>query len=167
MTTLPAQLRGYTLLELVLVLAIIATTIAAAAPVLSKFARGQRAEEAARQFVALTRYARSQAVADGATYQLAIDTNAGKWQLKVLEDESTETYGEASGPFAKQYSVPEGIEIQAELTAKDGQQAITFDSTGRCDTGTVRFSGHGSEITVKCETPTETYRVVKDAGGRS
>ena len=57
--------------------------------------------------------------------------------------------------------------IQAELPLTNGQPAITFDATGRCDTGTVRFVGHGSEVAVTCDTPIETYRVVKDEGGRS
>ena len=44
------QSRGYTLLELVLVLAILAIALAAVAPSLSAFAAGRKAEDAARQF---------------------------------------------------------------------------------------------------------------------
>ena len=49
----------------------------------------------------------------------------------------------------------------------DGQQAITFDATGRCDTGTLRFIGFGGDITVTCAAPVEVYRILKDTGGQS
>jgi prepilin-type N-terminal cleavage/methylation domain-containing protein len=166
------QLRAYTLLELVLVLAILAITVAAAAPVLSNFARGRRVEEAARQFVALTHWARSQAINDGVTFQILIDTSAGSWRVNVQDGEmsgvgSDATFVQASGPFGRVYTAPEGVEIQSELPVINGQRAITFDPTGRCDTGSVRFVGNGSQVTVSCDAPIETFRILKDNGGRS
>src|SRR5512133_2687940 len=146
MTFRTAQPRAYTLLELVLVLAILATTIAAAAPMLSAFARGRRAEEAARQFVALTHWARSQAITDGVTYQLVIDASARTWRLNIQEDAvqgEEATFTEASGPFGRVFAAPEGVEIQSQLPLINGKQAITFDATGRCDTGAIHFVGHG------------------------
>ena len=103
--------RAYTLLELVLVLAIIASTLAMAAPALSGFARGRRAEEAARQFVALTRWARSQAVTDGVAYKLVVDPAAGQWKLNI-HDAATDSFTESTGPFGRVFKVPEGVEIQ-------------------------------------------------------
>ena len=166
------QFRGYTLLELVLVLAIIAVTVAAAAPVLSNFARGRRVEEAARQFMALTHWARSQAITDGVTYQLVVDASAGTWHLNVQDGIPRDiggntTYTAATGPFSRVYTAPEGVEIQTELPLVNGQQAITFDATGRCDIGSVRFVGNGNEVTVSCNAPLETYRILKESGGRS
>ncbi len=172
MAARPDQYRAYTLLELVLVLAIIAVTVAAAAPVLSNFARGRRVEEAARQFVALTHWARSQAINDGVTYQLVIDVAAGSWRLNVQDGGANDagsdaTFVQASGPFGRVYTAPEGVEIQTELPMVNGQQAITFDPTGRCDTGVIHFVGSGSQVTVSCDAPIETYRILKDNGGNS
>lgn len=165
MNGLTRTIRGYTLLELVLVLAILATTIAVAAPMLSAFARGRRAEEAARQFLALTRWARSQAVTDGQTYQLNIDASAGRWWLSV-QDQDGGTFSQVSGPFGKVFVVPEGVQIQPSMLANNGQQAISFDPTGRCDTGVIHFVGMGSDIVVTCDAPVEPYRILKDNGGR-
>jgi len=158
--------RAYTLLELVLVLAIIASTLAMVAPALSGFARGRRAEEAARQFVSLTRWARSQAVTDGVSYQLIVDPTAGQWKINTY-DAVTGSLTESISPFGRVYSVPEGVEIQAELPVVEGQQTITFDASGRCDTGTLHFVGFGSDITVTCNAPVEVYRSLKDNGGQS
>jgi Tfp pilus assembly protein FimT len=157
--------RAYTLLELVLVLAIIAATLAMVAPSLSGFARGRRAEEAARQFVSLTRWARSQATTDGVSYQLTVDPSLGQWKLTVQDD--TDSFTDTPGPFGRVFSVPEGVEIQAELPIVEGQQTITFDASGRCDTGTLHFIGFGSDITVTCTAPVEVYRILKDNGGQS
>lgn len=159
-----AQSRAFTLLELVLVLAIIASALAMVAASLSGFARGQRADNAARQFVSLTRWARSQAVTDGVSYRLTVDSAAGQWQLSV-QDPATDSFIESPSPFGRVFSVPEGVEIQAELPVTDGQQMITFDPTGRCDTGTLHFVGHGSDVTVSCNTPVEVYCILKDNGG--
>lgn len=159
-----AQFRAFTLLELVLVLAIIASALAMVAATVSGFARGQRADNAARQFVALTRWARSQAVTDGVSYQLKVDTSAGQWQLSV-QAPASDSFIESPSPFGRVFSVPEGVEIQAELPITDGQQTITFDPTGRCDTGTLHFTGYGSDVTVACSAPVEVYRILKDNGG--
>ena len=159
------HLPAYTLLELVLVLAIIASTLAMVAPSLSGFARGRRAEEAARKFVSLTRWARSQAVTDGVTYQLVVDPSLGQWKVNLQDD--TGTFGDTPGPFGQTFSVPEGVEIQCELPVVDGQQTITFDPTGRSDTGTLHFTGFGSDITVTCNASVEVYRILKDNGGQS
>ncbi len=165
MTSRSKQSRAYTLLELVLVLAIIASTLAMVAPSLSGFARGRRAEDAARQFIALTRWARSQAATDGVSYQLTVDPSLGQWKLNVQDD--TDSFTDTPGPFGRVFSVPEGVEIQCELPIVEGQQTITFDASGRCDTGTLHFVGFGSDVTVTCVAPIEVYRILKDDGGQS
>ena len=157
---------GYTLLELVMVLAIIATALAMLAPSLSGFATNRKTEEVARQFVSLTRWARSQAVADGTTYQLVIDAQAGRWWLMVQPADSTD-FEEVLGPFGRVYTVPEGVEIRPELPVVNGQQAIQFDPTGRNDVAVIHFTGPRSDITVACDAPVEDFRILTDAEVRS
>lgn len=152
--------RAYTLLELVLVLAILGIVLAAAAPSLRSFAAGRKAEDAARQFVAVTRWARSQAVSDGVSYKLVIDPNAGTWQLELADDQD-----EAGIPpaLARVFTSPEDVSIQTNLTAVDGQLAITFDPTGRNEVAEIHFIGPESDVTVSCGAPSEDFRVLKDA----
>ncbi len=165
--TMKRTTSGYTLLELVLVLAILATAIAALAPSLSGFAAGRKAEETARQFVSLTRWARSQAVAEGVTYQLVIDANGGRWWLTVQEADS-EAFEDVPGPFGRVYSAPEGVEIRPEMPLINGQQAIIFEPNGRNDIATIRFVGpHNNEVTVACHAPVEDFRILTETEARS
>jgi type II secretion system protein H len=156
---------GFTLLELVLVLAIIATALLAVAPSLSGVVHGRKPEEVARRFVALTRYARSQAVTEGVTYQVCIDARGRKWWLGIEDDDaqSATAVDPADTPFGKVYSLPDGVALQTDLPATNGQQTLTFDPTGRSDVGSVHFVGQGIDVEVACDAPVDEFRIVKDA----
>jgi prepilin-type N-terminal cleavage/methylation domain-containing protein len=56
---------GFTLLELILVLALLLTVVGFAAPTLARFFRGRGLDSEAQRFLALTRYGQSRAVAEG------------------------------------------------------------------------------------------------------
>jgi prepilin-type N-terminal cleavage/methylation domain-containing protein len=154
---------GYTLLELVLVLAILATALAMVAPSLSGFIRGRKTEESAAQFVALTHWARSQAISDGASYQINLDPAGGRWWISVEEGD---TYTDVSGPFGRVYAVGDGVELQTDIPAVDGKRTITFDPAGRSDVGVVRFVGNGGMIEVACDAPVDEFHVVQSGGSR-
>src|SRR5947207_6133930 len=62
--------RGFTLLELVVVMLILTVMLAMVAPSLSGFGRGRQAEQAAANILALSRWAREQAISDGRVYRL-------------------------------------------------------------------------------------------------
>ena len=64
---------GLTLLELVLVMVIICTILAMAAPSLRGFFTSRETSDAAAQIVALTHLARSQAITEGRVYRLNLD----------------------------------------------------------------------------------------------
>lgn len=153
---------GYTLLELVLVLAILAIALAAVAPTLSGFASGRQAENTARQFVGLTRFARSQAVSDGIAYQILLQPDNGSWQLQMQEMEG-QPFAEMPGPFGRVFTVPEGVTMTTDVPAVDGVQAINFDASGRSDVGVIHFVGPNSDIVVECDAPVEEYRILKDS----
>jgi len=59
------QCGAFTLLELLLVLALLAMAVAMAAPSLSRFFHGRALDSEARRMLALTRYAQSRAVSEG------------------------------------------------------------------------------------------------------
>lgn len=157
MTPLSRTTSGFTLLELVLVLAVLAATFAAVAPMLSGFTRGRKVEDTARQFVALTKWARCQAVSDGAVYELVIDPKAGTWGLRV---EDGDTFSEVASPLGKVYSAPEEVHIETDIPVVGGQQAIVFDPSGRSDVASVRFVGVNSVIEVSCDAPIDEFHVI-------
>jgi len=150
--------RGYTILELVLVLAILAMALAAVAPSLSGFIAGRKAEEAAARFLALTHYARSQAVTDGLEYELVVDSKEGKWWLRTLDGEETQ---EVDGAFGKVFEAPEGVAVESDIAASEGEQVIRFDPSGRSGVGTVRFVGVQNEVAVVCDAPLQGFRVLQ------
>ncbi len=57
--------RAFTLMELLLVLALLAMAVAVAAPSLARFFRGRALDSESRRMLALTRYAQSRAVSEG------------------------------------------------------------------------------------------------------
>ncbi|NJL31770.1 MAG: type II secretion system protein [Phycisphaerales bacterium] len=61
----PERHHGFTLLELILVMGIVALAAALAAPTLGNFARGRGLTDQARQLLAVVQYCQDQAVSQG------------------------------------------------------------------------------------------------------
>lgn len=83
--------RAFTLIEFILVMALLAVVMAMAAPSLSNFFRGRKLESEARRFVALTRYAQNRAVSDGLPMILWVDRTEGTYGLREQDRYSVET----------------------------------------------------------------------------
>ena len=73
---------AFTLIELILVMAMLMIVLSVAAPSLSNFFRGRSLDSEARRFVSLTRYGQSRAVAEAAPMDLWIDTTQGGYGLE-------------------------------------------------------------------------------------
>jgi general secretion pathway protein H len=152
---------GFTLLELVLVLAIIAVILAVVAPTFSGFAAGRKPQDAAARFVALTHYARSQAIAEGRTYRIILDPAQGQWWL--ANDDSG--MSPVAGPYGQMYAAADGVRMETNAPLENGQPTLRFESNGRCDPARVRFMGERSTVEVECLLPVDTFHVV-DGGGQ-
>ena len=72
--------RGFTLVELVVVVALIATAMALAATVFSAGLPGQQLRGAARELAAQLRYTRAQALVTGVPQSFQLDTRTREWQ---------------------------------------------------------------------------------------
>src|SRR3954451_5735592 len=94
--------RGFTLLELILVMAIIAIVAAITVPSFRTFAIGRNSQNTASDIIGLTNYARTQAASEGRVYRLNFDTTNGAFWL-------TAKYGGAfigpSNDFCDRYQV--------------------------------------------------------------
>jgi len=100
---------GFTLIELILVLAVLATVLAVAAPSLARFFHGRKVEEEARRFLALTRYGQSRAVAEGLPMVLWMDLENRRYGLQA---ESTFL---EEDPRARLYEMDESLRLEVEL----------------------------------------------------
>lgn len=109
-----AQHRGgsaaFTLIELILVMALLATVLAVSAPSLSRFFRGRTLDSEAHRFLALTRHAQQRAVSEGVPMVLWFDTGQRTYGLNAdtsFVEEDTQAEG---------FSVDEGLEIEVLLS---------------------------------------------------
>ncbi len=115
--------RAFTLIELILVMALLVITISLITPTVSKFFDGRAVDSEIGRFVALTHYGQSRAVSEGVPMMLWIDAKRQTYGLKQEPG-----YSDAD-PKAVDYAVANGLKIDV---AKGMPVAQTANSqTGR------------------------------------
>ena len=151
--------RGFTLLELVLVMVIIGTVLAMAAPSLRGFFASRQTEDAAASIVALTRLARSQAVAEGRAYRLNFDLKETTYWLTAQTEGA---FRNLSSEFGRVFLLPEGTELELKVEGVPANRDyVSFQPTGRTEAATIRLKGRqGESVEIACLSPTESYKVV-------
>jgi len=144
---------GFTLLELVLVMVVICTVLAMAAPSLRGFFASRQTQDTAAYLVALTELARSQAISEGRVYRLNLDPVEGTYWLTVQgggDFERLET------EFGRTFRLPDGVRM--ELSTDSGH--ITFQPTGRVDAAKNRLTARqGDRAFVNSTAATERFQV--------
>jgi len=158
------------------VLVLISTILAIAAPSLRSFVHGRQTSDAAAHMLALTRLARSQAVALGCVYRLNIDTEEGTYWLTRQE---VGAFVEIEGDQGRRHLLPVGVSVAVESptaaesptgagspTASESVWSIQFYPDGRSDVATIALaSGEGEVLCVTCPSASERFRVVSLAEG--
>ena len=76
-------LAAFTLIELILVMAILTLAVSITAPALSNFFRGRTLDSEARRLLALSREGQSRAVSEGVPMELWFDTKQGIYGLEA------------------------------------------------------------------------------------
>lgn len=110
--------RAFTLIELILVMALLSIVLAVSAPALSGFFRGRTADAAARRLVSLIRYGQSRAVSEGVPVILWIDARRGTYGL-----EQEPGYVDLD-PKAVRFELPKDLRIEVtDLPAIRSTQA--------------------------------------------
>lgn len=105
--------RGFTLIELILVLALLAVVLGVAAPSLARFFHARKLDEEAQRFLALTRYGQSRAVSEGVPMVLWVDPDAGAYGLEA------ETSYTGEDPRAIEFEVDPSVRVEVETRADD------------------------------------------------
>ncbi len=103
---------AFTLIELILVLALLAIITSFTAPSLSRFFRGRTLDSEARQLLSLTHAAQSRAVSDGFPVLLWLDTPQRQYGLQ-LETSSQTSGSQDIDPKAEQFSFDDTLKIEA------------------------------------------------------
>lgn len=102
--------RAFTLIELIIVMAMLVTIIAVTFPSLQRFFRGRTLESEARRFLTLTRYAQNRAVAEAIPMVLWIDENDRSYGLEA------QTGFLEKDDKAVSYVLDEKIEVEVETS---------------------------------------------------
>src|SRR5262245_30234164 len=100
--------HGFTLVELMLVMALLTIVFALALPALKGFFHGRDLDSEAPRFLSLTRYGQSRAVSEGVPMVLWIDARRGTYGLQQqagYADPDTR---------AMEFDLKEGMKIQAQ-----------------------------------------------------
>ena len=152
--------RGMTLLELILVMLILSTVLAMAAPSLRGFFASRRIDDAAVQILALTQFARSQAITEGIVYRLNVDTHDRVYWLTA---QKAGVFEKLETEFGQVYTLPKDVELDLEdFDQKDKDVFLTFSPHGTVTAGLIRLTDRsGRVVEVSCPSVTETFSIVE------
>ena len=128
---------GYTLLELVTVVAIVAVASAMAYPSFAGLRRGQELESAAVGLTQKLRLARWRAVVTGGRVRVApVRAADGSWRFRVEREQGT-----AWVPDGDDQSIPRGT-----VVAVAGAAEKVFNPDGTCSLGSITLRGARGEV---------------------
>ena len=113
-------LRAFTLIELILVLALLGIITSMVAPAMSNFIRGRAIDSEARRLFALIHAGQSRAVSEGLPQALWVDEKSSTYGLEA------ETSGPNGDPRAERLTVDETLQIAVVNTG--GATPSTFRS---------------------------------------
>jgi type II secretion system protein H len=120
---------GFTLLELIVVMTLLTVVFAVAAPRLGRFMSGREIDEECRRLLALTRYARSEAIGSGRRMELWIAPRKGEYGLRAEARSNEET----RPPLRFELAEKLAIEIEDSALDDQGEGVILFWPDGGID----------------------------------
>jgi len=153
---------GFTLLELIVVLVLLSTVLAIAAPSLRGFARGRQTSDTAARILALTRLARSRSASWGCPMRLNLDPDQREYWLTM---QTGGVWVELEGDLGRRHELPVGVTMQLDLPWLDDrpdESYVQFHPDGRCDEATIQLTGGQGEVyQVTCPSPSERFRIIQ------
>ncbi len=151
---------GFTLLELVLVMVILSTVLALAAPSLRGFFASRQTHDTAAQILALTQLARSQAISEGIIYRLNFDTRERTYWLTA---QKAGAYERLDTSFGQKFTLPKDMILELEdVDEEEDDVFLAFTPQGTVTAGTLRLIDRGGRaLEVTCPTVTESFSIVE------
>jgi len=152
--------EGFTLLELILVMVILSTVLAMAAPSLRGFFGSRKTHDEAARLLALTQFARSQAISEGITYRLNFDTDD---RVYWLTSQRKGVFEELKTEFGYVFTFPVDITVELEDVDKDDNEMFfAFTPQGTVTAGTIRLiDRRGLVLEITCPTVTESFSIIE------
>ena len=127
---------AFTLIELVLVMAILIVVLAVSAPSLANFFRGRTLDSEARRFLSLTHYAQSRAISEGIPMQLWIADTARTYGLHADPGYAPDD------PKAVQYELAPDLQLEITVSTR-ALTSTRAPANANAATTTLRFQPDG------------------------
>jgi len=125
--------KGFTLIELILVMTILAIAVSITAPALANFFRGRTLDSEARRLVGLTRQGQSRAVSEGVPVELWLDSAHNTYGL--------ETEPSYEPTDAKAVNITMDNDLQLQVTSLNPATTVSTS-----DVGTSMNPGSGAQV---------------------
>ncbi len=149
---------GFSLIELMVVTAIIAILAASIAPMFVDSVKSMRADRSVRDLLNVMKYAQERAVADGVEYRVYLSKDRktrrnSYWVMRFAKMDGFEkVFFRAPEPYLRKTYFPKEIEIDRIAARKDkeeGAQFIAFYANGACDYATVALRKNRDRVTIR------------------
>ena len=147
--------RGFTLVELLVVMVMIFAFAAVVAPRFSQFVPSLRVESSARDLMAAGRKCHADAALQWRIVRLVVDQENQTFQIKMQGDpfKDPEEYSPPASAWADPLTLPQGVRFESVDGAEDtgdGTQYFEFRPDGSASDGTIVLTNDkGTEHTVK------------------
>ena len=137
--------RGFTLVELIIVMTLLGVVMASAAPSLSRFFRGRKLDSEVSRFVALTRYSQGLAAERAVPMILWIDLENAKYGLRAESGDLLRDVAEDSQRLA--LAVSDGVFEKRKATFRMGENlrfVVENSTTSSGSLDSIRFLPDGT-----------------------
>lgn len=152
-----ARQSGFTLLELVIVLALMTVVVAMAAPSLARWGWGQELVNAGDDILSATRWARGQAVATGTPHRVEFDVEDGTFHVSRRLGQE---WVAADGEFGSPIQLPDRLQVEV-ARADEAGQVIDLLPNGRVSPVEILITADdGSVLLLHSPGAAEPLRVV-------
>lgn len=154
-----AKCAGFTLLELILVMIILCTVLAMAAPSLRGFFSSRQMYDLAEQIQTLARYGRIQAVSEARYFRLEFDVQQRLYGLAVLREGRYELLQKS---FGMSYPLPADLDIEFEkFDYTSGMYLLTFNLQGHAKECRIRMrDSKNNRIDLVCRGPADNFELI-------
>ena len=126
--------RGFSLVELVIVMVIVGLSLALATPYFSRFSKTIELKAATKKVSGILRYYRSEAIQQGKVYQVLFDSNLREVRIQSLEPTEERV-------LKNRYPLPAGVQIKEvnipAVQYTDDLPAFEFYPSGGSNGGSI------------------------------
>lgn len=159
--------RGFTLLELVLVMVIAATALAVAAPSLRNWRKGNALRTSMEEMLQVLRYARTQSISQARVYRIEFGDDL-TYVLKMRGPQGSE-YVEVPGEFGKLHHLPVNSKLEVEKAPINNEvqeasaRVIDFYPTGRTQPAVIKVTDEQNFVVMlECKSPAGKFNFVSE-----